>query len=220
VISVAVAALTMGFTTSAFAMATIYVVHGIPEAVVDVQLDGQCVLESAMFTDQAGPMDVAAGLHQVTVRVADPMDPCTGDILLDVPFLLEDGENVTAVAFLDEMCQPTAAKFANHLTGTEPGKARVVLHHTACAPSIDIAVSREMDDPFTMTVEGFENGEQVVEQLRPGDWYVTLFEAGSSEPAVGPTLVHLKPFMTYRVYAIGSIMHGNATVVAFEDRTK
>jgi hypothetical protein len=209
-----------GSPAPASADATVYVVHGIPDAVFDVALDGVCVLEGAMFQDQAGPMDLPAGIHQVTIRVADPMDPCTGEVLLDVPFMLQEGENATAVAFLDDMCQPTVARFANDLSRTSPGKARIVLHHTACAPAIDIAVAREMDEPFKPMITDFANGDQVTEQLRPGEWYVTLAEAGTGMPSVGPTLVRLKPFTTYRAYAVGSIVHGNAAVVVFEDRTQ
>jgi hypothetical protein len=217
---VAIVAVLSGSVVTASAVATIYVVHGIPDAVVDVALDGECVLEGAMFADQAGPMDIPAGIHEVTVTAADPMNPCGGEVLLDVPFQLMDGENVTAVAFLDAMCMPTAAKFENHLEPTDPGKARIVLHHTVCAPPIDISISRDMDAPFDPIIQGMANGDQVLDQVRPGEWYVSIAEAGSGMPAVGPTLVRVKPFMTYRVYAIGSLLDGSATVVAFEDRTR
>lgn len=217
---VMVAAVIAVSAVSASADATVYIVHGIPDAVLDVALDGECVLQGAMFTDQAGPMDIPAGLHQITVSMADPMNPCGGAVVLDIPVHLMDGENVTAIAFLDGMCVPTAAKFTNDLSRTSPGKARVMLHHTACAPPIDIAVTREMDAPFTPMVQNLANGDQVADQLRPGEWYIRIAEAGSGVPTVGPTLVRIKPFTVYRVFAVGSIAHGNATVVVFEDRVK
>lgn len=220
VVLVMVAAVIAGSAVSASADATVYVVHGIPDAVLDVALDGECVLPGAMFTDQAGPMDIPAGIHQITVSIADPTNPCGGDVVLDIPVQLMDGENVTAVAFLDDMCVPTAAKFTNDFSQTSPGKARLMLHHTACAPPIDIAVAREMDAPFKPMVQGLANGDQVVDQLRPGEWYISIAEAGGTEPAAGPTLVRLQPFTVYRAYAIGSVAHGNATVVVFEDPAK
>ncbi len=220
VVLVMVAAVIAGSAVSASADATVYVVHGIPDAVLDVALDGECVLQGAMFTDQAGPMDIPAGIHQITVSMADPTNPCGGYVVLDIPVQLMDGENVTAVAFLDDMCVPTAAKFTNDFSRTTPGKARVILHHTACAPPIDIAVAREMDAPFEPMVQGLANGDQVVDELRPGEWYIWIAEAGSTEPAVGPTLVRIKPFTAYRAFAVGSMAHGNATVVVFEDRAK
>lgn len=220
VLAVTVAAMIGGMAAAASADATVYVVHGIPDAVVDVALDGECVLSGAMFTDQAGPMDIPAGIHQITVSLANPTAPCTGEVVLDIPVQLVDGENVTAVAFLDEMCQPTAARFDNDLSRTSPGKARIALHHTACAPAADIFVGRDIDGtPSRMTL-GFANGDQIVHQMRPGEWYVWLSEAGSGEPDIGPVLVQLKPFTTYRAFAVGSLLHGNATVVVFEDRTR
>ena len=219
-ILLAVAVAITGTVVTAAADATVYVVHGIPDAVVDVALDGECVLHGAMYQDQAGPRDIPAGIHQITVSLTDPMNPCGGEVVLDIPVQLVDGENVTAVAFLDDTCQPTAAKFNNDFSRTNPGKARVTLHHTACAPAIDIAVAREMDDPFKTLVQDFANGDQVTDELRPGEWYVTLSEAGSDVPAVGPTLVQLKPFRAYRVYAVGSVLAGNAALLVFEDTAK
>jgi hypothetical protein len=205
---------------SAGADATVYVVHGIPAALVDVQLDGECVLESIGFGQHAGPREVAPGIHQITVRLADQMDPCTGEIVLDIPVLLEDGENATAVAFLDEMCEPSAAKFENDFSRTEPGKARVMLHHTACAPPIDIVVQRDEDAPVMYTVEGLANGDQEVAQVRPGTWLVTATVAGTGEPVGVPVWVQVKPFTTYRVYAVGSLIAGVAEIVVLEDRSK
>ena len=220
VVLVMVAAVIAGSAVSASADATVYVVHGIPDAVLDAALDGECVLQGAMFTDQAGPMDIPAGTHQITVSMADPANPCGGDVVLDISVELMDGENVTAVAFLDGMCNPTVAKFTNDFSPTAPGEARLILHHTACAPPIDIAVTREIDAPFEPMVQDLANGGQVVDHLRPGEWYISIAQAGSGVPAVGPTLIRLRPFTAYRAFAVGSIMHGNATVVVFEDRVK
>jgi hypothetical protein len=49
-------------------------------------------------------MDIPAGIHRAAVSIADPMDPRKGEVVLDVPLQLMEGENVTAVAYLDEMC--------------------------------------------------------------------------------------------------------------------
>ena len=219
-LAMAIVATIAGMTAVASADATVYVVHGIPDAVLDVALDGECVLSGAAFADQAGPMDIPAGIHQITVSLANPTAPCTGEIVLDIPVQLVDRENVTAVAFLDDTCQPTVARFDNNFSRTSPGKARVVLHHTACAPAMDIAVARDMNEPFSPMVEDFSNGDQIVQEIRPGEWYVWLAEAGTGVPSVGPTLVKVKPFTTYRAFAIGSVLHGNATLVVFEDKTR
>jgi hypothetical protein len=218
---VLVAALAMAVSpVSAGADATVYVVHGVPTALLDLQLDGECILESIGFGQHAGPREVTPGVHQITVSLADQANPCTGEIVLDIPVLLEDGENVTAVAFLDEMCEPTAAKFVNDFSRTEPGKARVMLHHTACAPAIDIIVQRDEDAPIEHVVEGLANGDQVVAQVRPGEWLVTATVAGTGEPVGVPVWVQVKPFWTYRVYAVGDVYTGVGEIVVLEDRSK
>jgi hypothetical protein len=210
----------MGPAADASADATVYVVHGIPDVAVDVAVDSQCVLEGFALGDQAGPLSLSAGAHQITISLADMMDPCGGTVVLDATVPFASGENVTLVAYLDEMCNPTAGKFPNDFSRTDPGKARLILHHTACAPEADIAVDRDIDAPFVPDATNFENGDQIVEQMRPGEWYVWLAETGSTVPALGPVLVRLKPFMTYRAFAVGSIALGNATVLLFETRSK
>jgi len=215
-------ALTMMATSavSAYADATVYVVHGIPDVPVDVAVDGACALEGFVFGDQAGPLTLPAGDHQITISLADEMAPCGGDVVLDatVPFLAD--ENVTVIAYLDETGNPTAGKFDNDFSRTDPGTARILLHHTAAAPVVDVAVDRDMDATFAAAIEDFANGDQVVTSLRPGEWYVWLAPAGSPDPVFGPEPAKFKPFTAYRVFAVGSIAAGNFQLLAFADKAK
>jgi hypothetical protein len=215
-----VLAMTVGSVVSAYADATVYVVHGIPDVPVDIAVNGDCTLENFMFGDQAGPLMLPAGDYQITISLANEMDPCMGDVVLDVTVPFMDGENVTVIAYLDEMGDPTAGKFMNDFSRTDPGTARIMLHHTAAAPMVDVAVNRDMDAMFSAAIEDFANGDQVVTSLRPGEWYVWLAAAGSTDPAFGPQLVQFKPFTTFRVYAVGSLAAGNLQLLAFADSAK
>jgi hypothetical protein len=196
--------------------ATIYAVHGIPDLAVDVSVDGECVAENVMYGDQVGPVMYAPGTYLVKVSAADPMDPCMGMVLAQAPLPVIADEDVTVVIHLDEMGAPTASKFYNELSRPDPGKARVIAHHCAAAPPVDIAVSRDMDVPFEPAIVGIANGEQVTEDYRPGEWYVSIAPTGTTDVVYGPTLVHLKPFMVYRVFAVGSPLDGSLTVFVFE----
>jgi hypothetical protein len=220
VMPIVVLAATVGSVVSAQADATVYVVHGIPDVAVDVAVDGGCALEGFMFGDQAGPLMLPAGDHQITISLADSMDPCDGDVVLDVSVPFADGENVTVIAYLDEMGSPTAGKFDNDFSRTDPGTARIMLHHTAAAPMVDVAVNRDMDAMFSAAIQDFANGDQVVTSLRPGEWYVWLAPAGSTSPVFGPELVKFKPFTTYRVFAVGDIGAGTFQLLAFADSAK
>jgi hypothetical protein len=215
-----VVATMLGSVVPAFADATVYVVHGIPDVPVDIAVNGGCTLENFMFGDQAGPLSLPGGDYQITISLANEMDPCMGDVVLDVTVPFMDGENVTVIAYLDEMGDPTAGKFDNDFSRTDPGTARIMLHHTAAAPMVDLAVNRDMDAMFSAAIEAFANGDQVVTSLRPGEWYVWLAAAGSTDPAFGPELVKFKPFTTYRVYAVGSLAAGNLQLLAFADSSK
>jgi len=215
-----IAATMIGSVVPAFADATVYVVHGIPDVPVDIAVDGGCALENFLFGDQAGPLSLPAGDHQITISLANMADPCNGDVVLDVSVPFVDGENVTVIAYLDDMGNPTAGKFANDFSRTDPGTARIILHHTAAAPVVDAAIDRDMDAMFSPAIEGFANGDQVVTSLRPGEWYVWLAAAGSTDPAFGPQLVKFKPFTVYRVYAVGSLSAGNLQLLPFADSAK
>ena len=215
-----VLAMTIGSVMSASADATVYVVHGIPDVPVDIAVDGGCALENFMFGDQAGPLMLPAGDHQITISIADEMDPCGGDVVLDVSVPFSDDENVTVIAYLDEMGAPTAGKFDNDFSRTDPGTARIILHHTAAAPEVDVAVDRDMGAMFSPAIAGFANGDQVVTSLRPGEWYVWLAPAGSTDPVFGPELVKFKPFTAYRVFAVGDIGAGTFQLLAFANPAK
>jgi hypothetical protein len=219
VLPLAIATMMFGSVVSAHADATVYVVHGIPDVAVDVAVNGNCTLENFMFGDQAGPLSLPAGDYQITISLADAM-PCSGAVVLDVSVPFAYGENVTVVAYLDEMGNPTAGKFANDFSRTDPGKARIILHHTAAAPVVDVAVDRKMDAMFSPAITGFANGDQVVTSLRPGEWYVWLAATGSTMPAFGPELVKFKPFTAYRVFAVGSLAAGNLQLLAFANSAK
>jgi len=210
----------LGSVVPAFADATVYVVHGIPDVPVDIAVNGGCTLENFLFGDQAGPLMLPAGDYQITISIANEMDPCMGDVVLDVTVPFADGENVTVIAYLDDMGNPTAGVFPNDFSRTDPGTARIILHHTAAAPVVDVAVDRDMDAMFSPAIEGFANGDQVVTSLRPGEWYVWLAATGSTDPAFGPELVKFKPFTAYRVYAVGSLAAGNLQLLAFADDAK
>jgi hypothetical protein len=210
----------VGTVAPAFGDATVYVVHGIPNVPVDVAVDGGCAIEGFMFGDQVGPIMLPAGDRQITISLADEMNPCGGDVVLDVTVPFMDDENVTVIAYLDEMGAPTAGKFDNDFSETDPGTARIMLHHTAAAPMVDVAVNRDEDAMFSAAIEDFANGDQVVVPLRPGEWYVWLAPAGSTDPVFGPELVQFKPFTTYRVFAVGSIGDGSFQLLAFANDVK
>lgn len=239
----AVLVCTMGATAQADV--TAYVVHGIdgddfgldPELPVDVFVSGLgCALPGFTFGDRVGPIVVPAGDYDISVFLADGDEPCTGAEVIDLDGVtLPDGANATVIAhrtfdgstgagdLLD--LGITASIFANDFSPTERGKARVIVQHTALAPTIDVVVSRDYSDPTApgVTVPDFTNPtasdeavlSQINAQFRPGLWEATLEVDGA--PVFGPTPLNLRPFTTTYIYAVGDFAGGTFQYLVYTE---
>lgn len=186
--------------------ASVYVVHGIPGAngfPVDVSVNGACALPGFLFGQRVGPLNLAAGDY--TVAVHAPSDGACGQPAAIGPVTLSfaDGDNKTIIAHLTEAGAPTASVFTNDYSPTGRGKARIIAHHTAAAPAVDVVIARNYNGggPRT-TVPDFANGDQIVTEVRPGNTDVTLELGGA--PVFGPTTLNLRPFTAYEIYAVGT----------------
>jgi hypothetical protein len=206
--------------------AGVYVVHGIPgqdlgldpALPVDVAVNGQCFLQGFMFGDVAGPVALPPGDYDIAISLADPDNPCSNPPVIEalgVP--IGAGENVTLIAHLAEDGSPTATKFVNDVSPNAPGKARVIAHHTAAAPAVDIAVGRlnfrgNMKVP-QIKIEDAPNGAQAAAEIRPGNWALTISPAGSPDPVFGPVSAVLKPNNAYLLYAVGTAGTDSFTIL-------
>ena len=90
-----------------------------------------------------------------------------------------------------------------------PGKARVVLAHTATAPPADVRVDRQT--VFT----NIANGEYAEADVAAGGHQVALVPSGTDRKAfLGPLDVSLQAETVTMVYAVGSPMNGSMRVVS------
>ena len=203
--------------------AAAYVVHGIPGAdagsddpalPVDVLVDDAlCLLRGFSFGEVAGPVMLAEGTYNIKILASSEETPCEGDLLIqaDVPFAA--GENASVVAHLTADGMPTASKFVNDVSMTEPGMSRLLAHHVAAAPMVDLAVRRDLPDSPGAVVTRFTNGDQAAAELRPGMWNVFVNEPGSNVILYGPIPVHLRPFTVHLTYAVGSVANGTFQLI-------
>jgi hypothetical protein len=192
--------------------AFVYAVHGIPGPnglPVDVKVGNACVLQGFTFGNVAGPLALPSGSYTVTISAADSTNPCGGTAPLSGTFELGSGSTYALVAHLAPgampMDQPTAklSPFTVDVSRPGAGLTRLIVHHTAAAPTVDVNVFRgdgSIGVPSAVISE-FSSGDQKHAEFRPGNWRVIL--SYQSSPVFGPTQIQLKPGTVQLVFAVG-----------------
>ena len=215
--------------TTQSANASLRVVHGINGAdlglesalPVDVYVAeaNACLLQGFEFTEVAGPLSLAAGTYTVTISLADASNPCGGPVAIGpAPLPLEAGKDYTAIAHLTDAGAPTASLFATPDADlAAPGYSRLVAHHTAWAPAVDVLANRggAGNVPVAPIFEGVPNGASGNLDLRPGNWTAYLGLPGTGEPleGAGPWTVTTKPYNATLVFVVGSLTNGLQPIV-------
>ncbi|KRF36271.1 hypothetical protein ASG94_02015 [Nocardioides sp. Soil805] len=179
------------------------VVQAVPGATVDVSVDGRSVARGAVVGDLLGPFDLAPGSHEVTftgdgMEVASSLDVTAGDstdVVLHLP--AEVGGD------------PVVHSYAAPTGEIGPGKARVVLAHTATVAPADVEVNGET--VFT----NIANGEYAEAEVPAGTHEVALLPTGGTgKPILGPLQVPLDARTLSMIYAYGNPRDGSMNVIA------
>jgi hypothetical protein len=224
--------------------ATVYAVHGIPgqdlgldpALPVDVKVGDLACLTDFRFGDRVGPLTIPSGSYDITVSLRDMGEDCAGTAVVWLPGVdVPAGANATIVAHRtfdgsagagDELgVGITASVLGNDASFTGRGKARLLAFHTALAPTVDVALSRDYEDwdAPRVTIEGFANPtsdddaaiSSIVAEFRPGEWDVALEADGAT--VFGPNVLQLKPFTATYVYAVGDFFTGSFQYLIYTD---
>jgi len=203
--------------------AQVYVAHGIPggdlglpsDLPVDVAVNDACALKGFKFGEIVGPLRLEAGTYNIKISVADPDDPCSNDPVIEADVPIMAGECATIIAHLNTAGAPTASKFVNDVSGIANQKARVVLHHTANAPAVDLWMTRATMGLLDISwrVENFIPGDKVAIEIFPKSWRV-YFAPWRLDLVVFKNL--LPPLLAkngYFIYAVGSVTNGTFTLI-------
>ena len=202
--------------------ANVFVVHGIngkdvdpnldPSLPVDVSVNGQCALPGFKFGEIVGALPFDAGEYEIAISLANADNPCAEPpVLGPITLPFEAGKSYSVVAHLTEDGQLTASLFTEDLSKVRPPKARVILHHTAAAPTVDITLLR--GEKAKITIEDVSNGDQTAAKLYPGKWNVKIAPA-NTDTTVFETSIELKSRKIYLVYAVGSVTNGTFTLLS------
>lgn len=197
--------------------ASVYVVHGIAgqdlgltaSLPVDISVNGTCALTSFTFGEIAGPLSLPAGTYDVKIGLANSAMPCSEAPVISAMVPVASGENASIVAHLTEAGAPTASKFVNHISTAK--KPRVILHHTAKAPAVDIELSRNPRYRLNKSIGNVSNGAQASVDLVAGKWDASLFLPGTSTRVFGVDKIPFKQKTTTLVYVVGSPETGSLT---------
>ena len=200
-----IAALTVAGAGSAVAAdgdGTVYVVHGIPGATVDVYVNGAETLPDFTPGTVAGPLTLPAGSYEIKIFAAGD-DPSSATPVIDSTVDLPAGANASLVAGLDASAKPTLFTFVNDVAAAPAGQGRLAVGHTAAAPAVDVLANGQA--AFTDLV----NGKEDATALPAGTISASVVAAGTTTPVlIGPADVPVTAGMLTVVYAIGAPAQG------------
>ena len=205
----AVVALGLGLAGPAHAAAEtskVYVVHGIPGTPVDVYVNGTKTLDNFQPKDVAGPLDLPAGDYDLALTA--PGQPLASAILSVKDAAVPGGANISLVAHLKADGNPTISAFANDLSKTAAGKARLVVRHAAAAPAVDVRAGG------TPVFDNLSNPKEAKGDLAAGGVNADVVAAGTDTIVLGPTDLELAEGTATVIYAIGSLDKKSLDVVA------
>jgi len=174
---------------------------------VEVSLDGESIL-SLEPKSVMGPVDVAAGSHQVEFRSAGWT--VSAEVTLDQPSL-----DVVVHRPADVAGDPIITVFTNDLRPIAADRARLTVAHTAVVPPADVRVAGKV------LFANIANGEFVTAEVPADTYSVDIVPTGESTPLFGPIDLTVTPGALNRVFAVGRPENGSmdAVVQVIELRT-
>jgi hypothetical protein len=181
--------------------ALVTAVHGVPGLVVDVFVNGELTLDDFEPGTVTDPLELEAGEYTIAITAAEDGDPA--DPILSATVALEEGQNASVVAHLQEDGTPTITAYLNDTSSLRFFRGRLVTRHNAAAPAVDIRLKRWF---WTVAkIEDLANGEEAQKDVFAGSYSATIFPAGSSDAVFGPAGVRVKVGEVLIVYAVGSL---------------
>jgi hypothetical protein len=178
------------------------ILHGIPDATVDVYVDGEELLKDFEPGTLTDPQELPAGTYDLKVVKAG--DGADGDAVVEANNVkVPGGANITVVAHLTAEGDPALTPYVNDVSTIPAGKARIIVRHDAAAPAVDVRANEE--PVFTDLTNPKEDSAEV----DPGTIEADVVLAGTDDVAIGPASLKLTEGTTTIVYAWGSAEDDN-----------
>ncbi|MBB1496360.1 DUF4397 domain-containing protein [Propioniciclava sp. MC1595] len=182
--------------------ATVYVLHGVPGATVDVYVNGDAALTNFTPGTLTDALSLPAGEYDL--KVTAPGAGADGAAIVEASDVaVPAGANVTVVAHLNASGAPTLTPFVNDVSDTAAGQGRLTVRHTAAAPAVDVRANGEVAFP------NVTNPNEAKADLPAGTLSADVVLAGTDTVAIGPADVPVAEGKNTIVYAWGSAADGN-----------
>jgi hypothetical protein len=181
----------------------VYVVHGIAGLRLEFYVDNRSVCDTEMTKTIVGPLTLSAGTHTMSMRQGKT-------VVSQRTFTVAAGSSTDLVAhrFADASRAPTLTAFRNDLSAVPPGKARLLIAHTAAVPPADVLVNGEA------LVRDMANGESSTSLVPGGSYTVSLVPTATTGPAIfGPTTLPVRAGTLTSIFAIGDAAAGTMDAV-------
>ena len=180
--AVVAASAVFAFPAAAAETASVSVLHGVPDAVVDVCANGEELIADFKPGTLAGPLDLPPGTYTIAVVADEPTTNCDADpIIGPADVSVEGGMSYTVVAHLDADGKPTATPFVNDTEAAAAGSGKLTARHVAQAPEVDVLVDGD-------SVGSFSNGNEIGPAELPAGEYGVEIQAGGTAVPTTPAL--------------------------------
>jgi hypothetical protein len=197
-VGVAGALVLVATPASAQDIATVSILHAVPDTPVDVYANGEELLPDFQPGTLTDPLELPAGSYDLAVYPAGS-DPATTEPAISADDVaVPAGANATVVAHLGEDGTPVLTPFVNDVSAIEAGSSRVTVRHTAAAPAVDIRAGG------TVVAPGLANPDEASLTVPAGTVSADVVLAGTDTVAIGPADLDLAEGANTIVYAWGS----------------
>jgi hypothetical protein len=185
--------------------ASILLIHGIPDADVDVIVDGEPVFENFQFGDTQDLSALAgATLTGLTVVLAGTDTAVIGPVDFEVPA----SGNYSVIANLDAEGTPALNAYENDTSAIDAGNGRLVVRHDGAAPAVDVKADG------AVAFSNLSNPDEAMADLPAATYSVEVVPTGADEPVViGPADLAVNDGESLIVYAVGSLEGETLTVL-------
>jgi len=189
---------TSGTASAAPGDATLWVVHGVPGATVEVCVDG--IPQDDFAYRQKFSTALTPGDHTFTLYANG--SNCAGTPIdkADITRTVAMDGNYTIVA--GASAQTGKVRFfwfSNNVANTKRGMFRLSIRHVAVAPAVNVFMNKTR-----MTVPALTQGASKTLQLAWGDYVTRVKVAGTSKTILGPVTRSFERKTAVQLYIVGN----------------